>query len=250
VSAWTTGGNVQNATIRLQATPAVGGAPGFTFGCGSDDGTSSCDLGAMDAQSAQRQLQAQLTIPVTASTIKSVTLTATGSAANLPADPKASAAVAVTAPAKSKSAVTSPSATQTPQVPEEVTSPLPVGTLPNIPATSPSFIPGGNAAGLFPTLAPKPTRISVQRAHTRPVANTTALPEGAPIAGAQIVGLAALALAFVLAVTRLSIRRRPGAKPGAQAAAAADTSAKPSGQPEEQPDTAEAPSDTPDADGK
>jgi hypothetical protein len=251
VSAWTTGGNLSDVIIRLQATPAVGGAPGFSFGCGSNDGTSSCDLGTVDAKSAQRQLQAQLTVPVTAATVKSVSLTAIGSAASLATDPRASAAVAVTAPA-------TPNSTSSPQAPETVTSPLPVGSLPNIPATSPTLSPGGNAAGLFPTLAPKPTptstSISVQKAHGRPVADTTALPEGAPIVGAQIAGLGALALAVVLAVTRLSIRRRPGAaKPGpeTETAAAAGTPATPPEQPQgQQPEAGEGAPDSPPAGGE
>jgi hypothetical protein len=141
-----------------------------------------------------------------------------------------------------------------------VTSPLPVGSLPNIPGTSPTLSPGGNAAGLFPTLDPKPTPtskptptpISVQKAHGRPVADTTALPEGAPIAGAQIAGLGALALAVVLAVTRLSIRRRPRtAKPGAETETAAGTPATPPEQPEgQQPEAGEGAPNSPPAGGE
>ena len=54
VSAWTAGGNVPDATVRLQATPASGRAPGFSFGCSKKDGGSSCDLGAIDAKSCSR----------------------------------------------------------------------------------------------------------------------------------------------------------------------------------------------------
>ena len=98
-----------------------------------------------------------------------------------------------------------------------VSSPLPVGSLPGIPATGPPNIPpvnpgpvptqtqSGNAAGLFPTLSPSPS--STSQAGARKVADTSASPHGASVVGAQLVGLAALALAFVLAVTRLSIRR-------------------------------------------
>jgi hypothetical protein len=90
-----------------------------------------------------------------------------------------------------------------------------------IPAVSPTLSPSpsGNAAGLFPTLNPKAAPGSGAQARTRPVADTSALPEGAPVVGAQLAGLAALALAFVLAVTRLSVRRRPApAKKSADAA--------------------------------
>ena len=220
VSAWTTGGNVTDAVLRLQAAPASGGAPGFSFGCGKDDGTSSCDLGAVDAKSAPRQLQAQVTVPVSESTVKSVSLTVTGSTAHLTKAVKASATVAITAPPPATAAPPPSSggaagnpADDPPSFPDTVTSPLPVGSLPGIPAVSPTLSPGGNASDLFPTLNPTPpagSGESAPKARTRPVADTSALPEGAPVVGAQLAGLAALALAFVLAVTRLSIRRRPG----------------------------------------
>jgi hypothetical protein len=228
VSAWTTGGNVADAVLRLQAAPASGGAPGFSFGCGKDDGTSSCDLGTMDAKSAPRQLQAQVTVPVSASAVKSVRLTVTGSTAHLTKAAKASAAVSITAPPPA-TAAPPPSGggaagnpANDPPVPDTVTSPLPVGSLPGIPAVSPTLSPGGNASDLFPTLDPTPNASPAQsapKARTRPVAETSALPEGAPVVGAQLAGLAALALAFVLAVTRLSIRRRPAATPPAKDAA-------------------------------
>jgi hypothetical protein len=94
VIAWTTGGNLPAATVRLQATPSSAG-PKFDFGCGSDDGTASCDLGAIDAQSAQRQLQAESKVAATATSVKSVKLTVVGSAANLSSDPSASSTVQI-----------------------------------------------------------------------------------------------------------------------------------------------------------
>ena len=220
ISAWTKGGNVPNATVRLQATPADV-TPQFSFGCGSSNGTASCDLGAMDAKSAQRQLQADDMVPATASTVKSVRLTVIGSAASLPKDPKASATVAI----KGSASVAQP----TPS-----TSPLPVGTLPGVstvnPSTGATLSPGGNASGLFPTLKPSPTPSPASRSGSalkvkaRQAADTSALPESAPVVGAQLAGLAALLVAFVLAVTRFSIRRRPAP---ATAASAAGPAAKP-----------------------
>jgi hypothetical protein len=50
---------------------------------------------------------------------------------------------------------------------------------------------------------------STGKARTRSVADTSALPEGATVVDAQLAGLSALGLAFVLAVSRLTIRRRP-----------------------------------------
>ena len=261
VSAWTTGGNVPDATVRLQATPPSGAAPGFSFGCGKADGTSACDLGAVDAKSAPRQLQAQLTVPVSASTVKSVRLTVIGSTAHLTKAPKASATVSITAPPPASKTASPPAseAAQNPPAelpaPVTVTSPLPVGSLPGIPPgippgispVSPTLSPGGNAANLFPTLHPEQSPSSTQQAkhpRARPVANTSALPESAPVVGAQLAGLAALALAFVLAVTRLSIRRRPtAASPGKDTSAAAPGTEQGNGTPpeasEDSPPTAE-----------
>ncbi len=140
VSAWATGGNVPDATIKLRTSPAGAGTPDFSFGCGSADGTSSCDLGAVDAGSAQRQLQAQLTVPLTATTVTSVSLTATGSAAGLHTDPVASAAITVIAP------------------PPSVLISASLPTLPpvGVAAPTPVLSPGGNASGLFPALDPSP----------------------------------------------------------------------------------------------
>jgi hypothetical protein len=253
VSAWTTGGNVPDAIVRLQATPASAAAK-FSFGCGSNDGTASCDLGAMDAKSAQRQLQAESTVPVTASAVTSVQLTVIGSAASLPKDPMASATVPISG------SVT----------PITTTSPLPIGSLPGVgvpgvgvpeagvTTTSPTLSPGGNAAGLFPTLKPSSSPSASKDAKARPVADTSALPGGAPVVGASLVGLAALVLAFVLAVTRLSIRRRPAAAASAAAAAppgtethepAADAAATETADPEPSdasPATPQDPADLPD----
>ncbi len=234
VSAWTKGGNVPNATIRLKATPASA-TPQFSFGCGSSNGTASCDLGAMDAKSAERQLQVESMVPSTASAVKLVRLTVIGSAASLPNDPSASATLAVTGSA---------SVTQ----PTPATSPLPVGTLPGVsminPTTGATLSPGGNASGLFPTLKPSPSSSSkvALNAKARQAADTSALPEGGPVIGAQLAGLAALLVAFVLAVTRFSIRRRPApatGAPAAEPAAARATDSEPSDAASESGESAE-----------
>jgi hypothetical protein len=274
VSAWATGATVPAATIELQTSPADAGTPKFTFGCGTANGTASCPLGAVDPQSARRQFRAQLTVPVTATDVTSVTLTVIGTAADLPEPVKAAVAVAITeppAPATTPPTTPTPDTTPTPETtpptpttepattpapppptdtqpapatqpaaptdtqppppapvtappqpppPITVTSPLPVGSLPNLPpAASPPYLPpvgpvpvptqtqSGNAAGLFPPLSPSPTPDSTSESGTRKAGNATALPEGASVVGAQLAGLAALALAFVFAVTRVSVRR-------------------------------------------
>jgi hypothetical protein len=276
VSAWTTGATATAATITLQASPAGGGTASFSFGCGKSDGASSCDLGAVDPQSAHRQLQAQLTVPATAAAVKSVSLTVTGTAPALPKAAKASASVAITAPGTAATAPTAPTAPatppqapqpslaplppQAPQPPMTVTSPLPVGSLPGLPfaglppagfppagfpPVSPVTTPsqGGSAAGLFPTVNPSPPLGFPSAGGASRAADTSALPEGASVANAQLAGLAALALAFVLALTRLSIRRPAGhAAPAGQGGDQAGTEPGPDAKEGKKPGT-----DKPDA---
>jgi hypothetical protein len=211
ISAWTEGGNVPDATVRLAATPTIVSGV-FNFGCGSNDGTASCDLGEIDSTSAQRELEAQVVVPATDTSVTSVQLKVTGSAAHLATEPEATVAIAVKA-----AAAGGPGAGGT----TTSSNPLPVGNLPflngssNSNGSSSTLSPGGNAGGLFPTLNPSSPQSAGgpakpgQRASASTVANTSALPLGAPVVGAQLIGLGVLALAFVLAVTRLSIRRRP-----------------------------------------
>lgn len=223
VSGWTEGGNVADATVRLVTTPSsVSGD--FNFGCGSHDGSASCDLGEVDATSAQRELEAQVVVPATDTSVTSVQLKVIGSAAHLPTDPHAAVSIAV----KSASSGGGTGGTGgnggngTSNTPVPSSSPLPVGSLPFVNGGSTSSLsPGGNAGGLFPTITPSSgSGTSGQRANARTIANTSALPLGAPVVGAQLIGLGVLALAFVLAVTRLSIRRRPVAAGAAPASAA------------------------------
>lgn len=224
MSAWTLGGNVPDATVRLQAAPSSL-KPTFSFGCGSHDGTSSCDLGAVDAKSAQRQLRAQIPVAASATGVTSVRLTAIATAAHLPNQPQVSATVTVTATPPAD-----PTTSATAATPAINTSPLSVGNLPFLPSASPILSPGGNAAGLFPELTPAAdppsAKQGAQKANARPVADTSALPLGGPVVGAQLAGLGVLAVAFVLVVARLSLRRRPAVAPAAkQEKPAADSAA-------------------------
>jgi hypothetical protein len=229
VTAWTQGGNVPDATIRLMAAPASL-KPTFSFGCGSHDGTASCDLGALDAKSAQRQLQAKIAVAATATAVTSVRLTAAASTAGLTTDPQASATVSVTAASPAATSSADPSAPGSTDV-----SPLTAGNLPYLPAASPVLSPGGNAAGLFPTLTPSaaPSTATQDPQKTQPVANTSALPQEGPVVGAQLAGLAVLALAFLLAAARLSFRRRSA--PAQSGAASPGKPAEPSEPPSEPP---------------
>jgi len=198
VGAWAQGGNLPDAKIALQAT-AGAGTPTFSFGCGNGNGTPACDLGAVDASSAQRLFQAEVTVPLTAATVTAVSLTVTGSAANLATDPAAAATIIVQA---SASPVVATSLSAMPP--------------PGIAAPTPMLSPGGNAAGLFPVVSPSP-----QAEGEAPVANVSALSGASKNSEiAEGAGLAALAAAMLLAVTRVSLRR-PAPRHAASSAAAA-----------------------------
>jgi hypothetical protein len=213
VSVWAQGsGNVPGTTVRLSTDPSSQ-SPTFSFGCGSHNGTAACDVGSVDSNSSSRQLQAQVSVAATASSVTSVRLIATASADGLSGKPAASAIVQVTASSQSAPAIPKPSLPGS-----SSTSPMAVGDLPYLSGTAGSTVsPGGNASGLFPALNPSATpegsRATSQRANARPVADTSALlPLGASVVDAQLAGLGALAVGFILAVTRLSVRKRPAAK--------------------------------------
>ena len=194
-------GTVTGARIQLQST-AGAGTPAFTFGCASGNGTAACGLGTVDASSAQRLFEAEVTVPLTATTIKAVSLTVTGSAANLATDPAASASLTVLATGTAAGASLSP-------LPNMTSS---VFAFPTATASS-----GGNAADLFPTVGP-----SSPVAGVRPVANVSASSGGNAVSSAvaEGAGLSALGLAMVLAITRVSLRR-PAPRPAASSAVAA-----------------------------
>jgi hypothetical protein len=219
VSVWAEDGTVSDASVRLSADPASL-SPTFSFGC-ANSGTASCALGSVDSDSASLQFQAAVSIPASASSVTSAQLTATVKATDLLRDPAASVPVEVTA---ASSPATTPSATQNSS---PAASPLAVGDLPYLNGTgatlSPgsnasrlfTLSPGGNASRLFPSLSPASSQGSQgsaqQKTDARQVADTSALPLETPVADAQLAGLGALAVGLILAVTRLSVRRRAAA---------------------------------------
>jgi hypothetical protein len=232
VGAWTTGGNVPDVKLQLEANPASAGTPRFTFGCGKGNGTATCDLGAVDVSAAQRIVEAQVPVPLTATTVTSVSLTATGTAANMRTDPAAAASITILGPTAA---------------PIGTTSALPISGLPGVtaPTGSSTLDPGGNASGLFPTLAPQtpdPSAEGTAKATgTKQVANTSAFSGGSNTLGAQVAGLIALALAAIFAITRISLRRPSHSSPATPATPAAGGPPKDTGGEAAKP--AEAPPD-------
>ena len=225
MSAWATGGNVSAATIQLQTSPTGAGTPVFTSGCGIN-GTSSCSLGAVDAAAAHRQLRAQFAVPTTAATVSSVNLTAIVSATNLPAAMETSGSMSISTSPAPGAANSSPlTATSSQQAANSsllvANSSLTGLDALGVAAPTTSLSPGGSASGLFPTLNPSSSTSSSTAETATPVADTSSPTETASPTGAEVAGLAALAFAVVLAVTRLSIRRpAPPAAPAPEAKSA------------------------------
>ncbi|MBV9857065.1 MAG: hypothetical protein JOY82_21530 [Streptosporangiaceae bacterium] len=224
VNVWTRGGNATGAAVTVAAQPS-GQRAKFTLGCGSQDGTRACGLGAVDSASSARQLQAQIAVASNANSVNSVTLTATASAKGVTSDPSAAESVSVTAaPRPSSSPTPSPTFTlpsggPTGSVPGSTsTLPTGIGFAPSLNGAGSSLSPGGSVSGLFPTInpsavpSPAPGTQPKSGLKGEPVADSATLPLGTPVLGAQLAGLAALALAVALAITRLSIRRRPAPK--------------------------------------
>jgi hypothetical protein len=169
-------------------------------------------------------------VAASATTVTSVRLTAAAGAAGLTTDPRASATTAVTAASPAATNSADPSAAGGTDV-----APLTAGNLPYLPSASPVLSPGGNAAALFPAVTPSadPPTAKQDPQKTQAVANSSALPQQAPVIGAQLAGLAVLALAFLLAVARLTFRRRPA--PAQSGPASPGKPAEPSDPPGEPP---------------
>ena len=201
-------GSAANVSVALVAQPSSQ-KPTFTSGCAKGDGTASCTAGPVsDKQPAD--LHAQIPVASGAISVTAVKLTATASIVTSAkwTPPSASETVAVTAAAPASPAKPSVSSSS----PETT---LPLGAIPNLNGVSSSLIGAGNASGLFPAIVPSATpnpspTIQPQgsKRAAQPVSDASALGLGKPGLTGQVAGLIALALAIMLTVTRLSVRKR------------------------------------------
>jgi hypothetical protein len=198
-------GSAANVSVALAAQPSSQ-KPTFTSGCAKGDGTASCAVSSVtDKQPANLHVQ----IPV-ASGATSVKLTATAGIVTSVkwTPPSAAVTVAVTAPAASASPAKSSASVS-------AEAPLPLGPIPNLNGVSSSLIGAGNASSLFPAIIPSATPNSspgIQpqgaKRNAQPVSDSSALGFAKPGLTGQVAGLIALALAIMLTVTRLSLRKR------------------------------------------
>jgi len=207
-------GSASNVSVALVAQPASQ-KPTFTSGCAKGNGTAACTVRSVsDKQPAN--LHAQIPVASGATSVASVTLTATASIVTSVKwkPPSAAETVAVTAAASA-----SPAKSSAGSSPETT---LPLGPIPNLNGVSSSLIGAGNASSLFPAIIPSATPNSSpgiqpqgDKRNAEPVSDSSALGFGKPGLTGQVAGLIALALAIMLTVTRVSLRKR-FRKPGKQ----------------------------------
>jgi hypothetical protein len=203
-------GSAADVTVALTAQPS-GQKPTFTSGCATGAGTASCGVSSVsDKQPAS--LKAQIPVAAGATSVTSVKLTATASVVTTEnwTPPSAAETVAVTAASASpaKSSASSP--------PPPGVSPggaLPLGPIPNLNGVSSQLIGAGNAAGLFPAINPSATPSPspgspAPGSQRRPAPDSSAIAFVQPGLTGQVAGLIALAVAVMLTVTRLSLRKR------------------------------------------
>jgi hypothetical protein len=202
------GGSVSGLMVSLTSRPSSQ-KPLFTGGCGDGNGSARCPVSAVSDKQPVT-VHAQIPVASDATSVTSVKLTATASVTTTAkwTPPTATETVAVTAAAAGGSG---PSASETPPAAPGTT--LPLGPVPNLNSVSSSLIGAGNASGLFPSInpgatpSPSPGNGSSRR-NAEPAAGSSAIAFVQPGLTGQVAGLIALAVAVLLTVTRLSLRRR------------------------------------------
>jgi hypothetical protein len=204
-------GSAADVTVALAAQPSSL-KPTFTSGCAKGEGTASCKVSSVsDKQPVS--LKAQIPVAASATSVTSVKLTATASVATTEkwTPPSAVETVAVTAVSASPSS--SPTGTSPAGVAPGTT--LPLGPIPNLNNVSSQLIGAGNASSLFPAINPSATPSPAPGSQapdgqrvSRPVSGSSAIAFVQPGLTGQVAGLIALAVAILLTVTRLSLRKR------------------------------------------
>jgi hypothetical protein len=207
---WSNKAQSNGVTVRVHVASATGvHSPSFAV-C-PQLGSATCRLGNVPTGTTD-ELQVAVQVGTTAAVNEQVELTADASAAN--AKPVASMAADVVTTAQS----TSPGGTGT------GTGQLPPVSLPPIPGVGDAA--PGDASGLFPTVgpAPSPSSSSLGLPQVKPhktvrVAEAAAtVPLDSRLIGGQLAGLAVLAGAVVIAITRLSLRTpKPAEDKGGEA---------------------------------
>jgi hypothetical protein len=207
----TANGSASGVTVALTSEPASQ-KPVYTSGCLKGEGTASCAVGSVqDRQPVS--LRAQIPVAASASSVTSVKLTATASVVTTAkwTPPAATETVSVTAASASPSS--SPASTSPLGISPGAN--LPLGPIPDLNGVASRIIGAGNASGLFPAInpssdtpSPAPGSQAAGQGQNRPSPNSSAIAFVQPGLTGQVAGLIALAVAVLLTVTRLSMRRR------------------------------------------
>jgi hypothetical protein len=204
-------GSASGVTVALTARPASQ-KPVFTGGCLKGEGTASCAVGSVSDQQPV-SLRAQIPVAAGASSVTSVTLTATASVVTTGTWTPPSAAETVAVAAAPASPASSSAGASSPGVSPETN--LPLGPIPNLNGISSQLIGAGDASGLFPAISPSATPSPLPGGQAlgsgttgRPSPSSSAIAFVQPGLTGQVAGLIALAVAVLLTVTRLSLRRR------------------------------------------
>ncbi len=210
----TVNGSASGVSVTLASQPSSQ-KPTFTRGCAKGNGAATCTISSV-LPTQTVNLNAQIPVAASATTVTSVTLTATADIVTTVKWTPPSAAETVTVTAASASASASPTKSRAGASPATT---LPLGPIPDLNGVSSSLIGAGNAAGLFPAIFPSPTSSPspgihpVQgRRNANPVSESSALGLEKPVLTGQLAGLIALAVAVMLTVTRLSLRKRFGSR--------------------------------------
>jgi hypothetical protein len=202
-------GSATDVTVALTAQPS-GQKPRFVSGCAKGAGTASCTVSSVsDKQPVS--LKAQIPVAASATSVTSVKLTATASIVTTDKWTPPSAAETVAVTAAPASPATSPASSSPPGVVPGGA--LPLGPIPDLNGASSQLIGAGNAAGLFPAINPSATPspspgTPAPDGPRRPVPSSSAIAFVEPGLTGQVAGLIALAVAVMLTVTRLSLRKR------------------------------------------
>jgi hypothetical protein len=205
---WPAGGTAKGIRVSISAKVSSAVSPRFSV-CPAASGAT-CTVGTLPSGQAE-ELQAEVTVPTTATAGQHASLTATARASgNTISAVPASASVAVAQATTSTGSsglgsgglgTTLPAGT-TPLFPVGVAASGAVPILPN-----PSTDPGGLFPTVGPSATPSPTAGSLPGAGGVRVTNVSnSVPLSTRLLGGQVLGLAVLAAALVIAIARLSLR--------------------------------------------
>lgn len=217
---WTSGGSVtvELATQPTSVTPAFTGQDSAVCTPAAKSPPVECTMTVPATQT--QALQVQVPVASSATSVSKVTLEAIAvpTAVKLTGALSASATAQVTAaPAKKQSSSPASSASAAKrsmnQLAQVGAGSFNIGQLPGLNGAASSLIGVGNASGLFPKISPSaapspaPGANGGRKALADPPSKLSLLPLGMPVVTAQLIGLLALGVAFLLALTRLSLRR-------------------------------------------